>query len=89
MQAEEWAAKMSHQPGKGWDSTITYCGWRDVPSVYILAEEDKIVPAQVQEMCAGLAGSKIVKVQGAGHMLQISRTKEVAGIVRDVVEGKY
>lgn len=78
---------MRHQPGKGWDSTITYCGWREIPSVYIAPEEDKLIPIDIQELVAGMASSKMVRVKGAGHMLQLSRTTEVASIIEDAIVG--
>ncbi len=78
---------MSFQPAHGWDKTITYCGWREVPSVYILAEQDNLIPPAIQTHCAELAGSEIIRLDG-GHMLQLSRTKEVADIVGQVLDGK-
>jgi len=84
--AKEWNSKMEIQPARGWDGTVTYCGWREVPSVYILAERDALLPVQLQTHFAETAGSKIVKIDG-GHMVQLSRTKELAGIVGQVLDG--
>ena len=61
---------------------MTYCGWRDVPSTYILCELDRLIPATVQEKLAGVASSKIVRIQ-SGHLAQLSCTEEVASIAFD------
>jgi pimeloyl-ACP methyl ester carboxylesterase len=39
-----------------------------------------MLPAELQEQFAGLAGSEIVRV-GAGHMVQLSQTEKVADII--------
>lgn len=86
-EAQRWASRLQHQPGREWDQVVRFCGWKEVPSVFILAEKDRLLPASVQEKVAALAGSKtIVRVDG-GHMLQLSRTDEVASIVADVLAG--
>jgi pimeloyl-ACP methyl ester carboxylesterase len=73
---------MKPMPSK-WDSIVTYCGWRGVPSVFVLATEDKMIPPEIQERLAGFSASeKVVRVE-AGHMLQLSKPKEVAQIIAD------
>ena len=81
-----WAEKLQHQSA-GWDSTINYCGWRGVPSVYVIAEDDKVIPLQAQEHIAAMSESKVVRVK-ASHMLQISKPDEVAKIILDAVQGR-
>ena len=83
-EAETWIAKMEHQPSK-WGTSISYCGWREVPSTYIIATLDKAIPANLQEILAQGAGSKILRVE-AGHMAQLSKTDEVASIIATEVE---
>lgn len=78
------------QPGPTvWNGqTTTYCGWREVSSMYILCEKDLIIPAALQEQLAALAGSKPVVRIPAGHMPQLSVPERVARIVDDVVREK-
>lgn len=87
-EAERWASRLQHQPGREWDQVVRFCGWKEVPSVFILAEKDRLLPAAVQERCAALAGSEEIIRVDAGHMLQLSRTEEVARIVGDVLDGR-
>lgn len=54
--AIEWMARIQCQPAN-WDGATIYCGWREVPSLYIILEQDKGIPPEVQEQMAKLAGS--------------------------------
>ncbi|MCJ1395230.1 hypothetical protein MMC18_008113 [Xylographa bjoerkii] len=79
--ATEWTAKLQTQPAEGWFGTVTYCGWKDVPSVYLVCEGDALIPPPMQVQLAESAGSRIEKCS-AGHMvmetikgLDHSRTK--------------
>lgn len=81
-EAQEWIAQVQCQPSRGWDGTIDYCGWKDVPSVYIICEEDKMIAASFQEQMSSLAAcEETFRLEGAGHMAQLSRRSEVAEIV--------
>ncbi|KAK9384650.1 hypothetical protein V1515DRAFT_360610 [Lipomyces mesembrius] len=70
-----WISKMLCQPSAGWDDVITYSGWKDVPSVYLVCESDAVLPAPMQlEMAemVEMAGSEIVRC-AAGHMVMLSQ----------------
>ncbi|KAM0542352.1 hypothetical protein ACHAPJ_012817 [Fusarium lateritium] len=79
-EASKWLPGLQHQSAAGWSTKLQYCGWREVPSVYVLCEEDKMLPVALQEQFAGLAGSEIIRLS-SGHMLQLSHTDEVADII--------
>ncbi|RBA15801.1 hypothetical protein FPRO05_12408 [Fusarium proliferatum] len=79
-EVNKWLPGLQHQADRGWATKLQYCGWREVPSVYIICDGDKILPAELQERFARLAGSEIVRI-GAGHMVQLSQTEKVADIV--------
>lgn len=70
-EAAKWEKVLELQPAEGWDGTTTYCGWEDVPSVYLICEKDAVIPEAVQLQMAGLAGSELVRC-GAGHMPMLS-----------------
>ncbi|KAF4971327.1 hypothetical protein FZEAL_9877 [Fusarium zealandicum] len=80
-EAKAWARQLQPQPATGWAKPVKYCGWMDVPSVYILCEQDRLLPESLQEARAAAAGSDIVRLVGAGHMAQLSQTEEVARII--------
>lgn len=70
------------QPAAGWDNTITYTGWKDVPSVYLVCEGDQALPPSLQEQLAALVGSKAEKCS-AGHMFMLSQPEKVAEVIQN------
>lgn len=83
--AEKWIKAMQPQPAAGWDETITYCGWKDVPSVYLVCNKDQAIPPPVQMQMAAAAGSKIEECD-AGHMVIVSMPEKVAEVVKRAAE---
>ncbi|KAF2152767.1 alpha/beta-hydrolase [Myriangium duriaei CBS 260.36] len=79
-EVKQWMAVLKSHPAEGWDGTITYCGWRDVPSVYIHCTLDKILPPDWQKQFAALAGSEVVEVD-AGHVPMIKRPDDIIRII--------
>lgn len=84
-EAAEWTSKLHGFPGDGWNGTVTYCGWRDVPSVYVLCTQDATIPPPLQEQLAASAGSKVEKLD-AGHMPQVSQPDALTKLVKDAVQ---
>lgn len=65
---------------------ISYAGWKDVKSWYLVCKNDKIVPEEMQVSMAGLAGSEVLYCD-AGHMAQLSMPEVVFERTREVAEG--
>lgn len=80
----KWLSILQPQPA-GWDGTVTYCGWRHVPSTYVVAKNDKLIPVAVQTKLAQLAGSEIKELD-VGHMLMLVKPEEVADIVKTAAQ---
>jgi len=80
-EAESWVKKVEFQPASGWEREVGYCGWKDVPSVYLMCEKDLIVPFPYQQQCSQLAGSEI-EICGAGHMVMLSQPEKVVEVIR-------
>ena len=78
--AKTWIEKLQSQPASDWDGTITYCGWRDVPSVYLVCEGDVCIPPSMQLQLAEMAGSKVEKCWG-GRMPMISMPTAVVEVI--------
>ncbi|KAH8674792.1 Alpha/beta hydrolase fold-1 [Tricladium varicosporioides] len=83
--AQTWLERLQPQPAEGWDGEIKYCGWRHVPSVFLVCEEDQVLTREMQEGGAELAGSRVVRYK-AGHMAQIVVPEVVAGEIRGAAE---
>jgi pimeloyl-ACP methyl ester carboxylesterase len=48
--------------------------WKDVPSCFLIGEEDRIIPAELQRYMAQRAGAqRTVAVPGASHAMPVSR----------------
>lgn len=73
------------QPAENWDNgTVSYCGWKDVPSVYLICENDTVIPPPVQEHCAAVAGSSIERCS-AGHVPQLSQPERVVEVIKGAI----
>ena len=79
--AEFWLPKMQCQPATGWADVIEYPGWKDVPSVYLVCENDQVMPLEGQLHLAQMAGSDIERC-GSGHLVMLSMPEKVVEVVR-------
>ncbi|KAI8183532.1 FAD-dependent monooxygenase azaH [Colletotrichum sp. SAR 10_86] len=82
--AKPWIDEFVHHPAHGWGTKIEYAGWHDVPVDYIICERDQIIPMQMQETVAAGAEAKVYRLD-AGHMAQLSRTKELANLIVEAI----
>jgi pimeloyl-ACP methyl ester carboxylesterase len=79
------SASLKTQPAENWDNgTVSYCGWKDVPSVYLICENDDVIPPPVQEHCAALAGSRIERCS-SGHVPQLSQPVRVVEVIKGAI----
>lgn len=82
--AEEWTKKLKSQPAYDWNGIVTYCGWRDVPSVYLVCERDQAIPQALQIQMAESARSKIENCD-ARHMVPLSMPGKVSAVIEAAV----
>ena len=78
--ASTWISKLRCQPSSGWDGVVDYVGWKDIPSVYLLCEQDALLSAEVQTQMADRANSEI-KTCDAGHCCMIGQPQRVLEVV--------
>ncbi|OJJ43591.1 hypothetical protein ASPZODRAFT_136041 [Penicilliopsis zonata CBS 506.65] len=81
----KWLAVLKPQPAHDWDGTVSYTGWKDVPSVYLICEEDQAIPVSLQEQLAALAGSSVQRCR-AGHMVHLSLPERVVEVVCGLID---
>ena len=56
--------------------------WKDVPSWFLIGEEDRIIPPALQRHMADRAGAqRTVAVDGASHAIAVSQPGAVAELV--------
>ena len=84
-EATKWVKALQIQRAAGWDDTVTYGAWKEVPSVYLMCEGNACLRAAVQLQMAGTAGSKVEKC-AAGHMPMISMPERVVEVVEAALE---
>ena len=77
--------ELKPQPAEGWDGKVTYCGWREVPTAYLVCEGDQLIPPPMQVQMAEQIGSKIFKCE-AGHMSMLSAPEKVVEVIESVVK---
>ena len=82
----KWVKALKPQPAEGWNGTIRYCGWKDVPSVYLVCEKDQVLPLEIQLQMAGLAGSEVVRCS-SGHCVMLSMPEKVVEVILSAAEG--
>ncbi|MCW2970052.1 MAG: hydrolase protein [Solirubrobacterales bacterium] len=66
--------------------TITEPAWRNKPSWYLVATEDRMIPPPAQRMMAERAGSTVSEVPGS-HSIFLSHAAEVAGVIEQAAAG--
>ena len=56
--------------------------WRNKPSWYLVATEDRMIPPPAQRKMSQRAGSKVVEVPGS-HAVYVSKPEPVAALIDD------
>ncbi|KAL8943472.1 MAG: hypothetical protein Q9211_000969 [Gyalolechia sp. 1 TL-2023] len=79
--ASSWVSKLRCQPSSGWDDVVDYAGWRNVPSVYLICEQDAILNPALQEQMAKMAESQVERCS-AGHCSMIGQPEKVVEVLR-------
>lgn len=85
LQKSAWMARASSY------TEVTYVGWKHIPCSYLLCEDDKTVPPQMQEMTIAQDGAKfddVARLQ-AGHCPFVSQPDFVAKFVRRAAGESY
>ena len=56
--------------------------WKDVPSWFLIGEQDHIIPAALQRYMAERAGARrTIDVQGASHAIAVSQPEATARLI--------
>jgi len=74
------AASQASWGGAAFAGSVAAAAWRNKPSHYIVATQDRMIPPAAQRQMAGRAGSAISEV-AASHAVMISHAAEVADAI--------
>ena len=56
--------------------------WRELPSWFVVGEEDRIIPAELQRFMAERAGARrMLEIPGASHALSVSQPQATADLI--------
>jgi pimeloyl-ACP methyl ester carboxylesterase len=67
---------------KAVSSTITDPAWKDKPTWYIIAKNDKMIPPSLQHLMAERAQAQTTELVGS-HAIYVSKPKAVAAIIEE------
>jgi len=65
--------------------TISEAAWRNKPSWYLVATEDKMIPPDAQRAMSKRAGSRVVEVKGS-HAIYVSQPAAVAALIEQAAK---
>ena len=66
--------------------TIGEPAWRNKPSWYLIATEDKMIPPAAQQFMSKRAGSTVAESRGS-HAIYVSQPRAVASLIERAAEG--
>ena len=64
---------------------VTEPAWKNKPSYYLVAMEDKMIPPPAQRAMAGRAQARVTEVVGS-HAIYVSKAAEVAEVIRQAAD---
>jgi pimeloyl-ACP methyl ester carboxylesterase len=62
------------------NGTVSHPAWRNKPSWYLIATDDKMIPPPAQQFMSKRAGSTVVEVKGS-HAVYVSKPEAVATLI--------
>ena len=85
------AAQFSHHSTPSFQNELTYAGYRHIPSVFIMCDQDIVLPPSFQqsriELLERESGSDVKVVHcNSGHCPNLSMPEAVAALVQDILE---
>ena len=68
------------------NGTITEPAWKNKPSWYLVASEDRMIPPAAQHAMSKRAGATVVEVSGS-HAVYVSKPEAVAALIKTAAKG--
>ncbi|HEY0706343.1 MAG TPA: alpha/beta hydrolase [Polyangia bacterium] len=80
------AATQKPIAGKNFEGSVTRAAWKTIPSWYVLAQDDRAIPAALQSYIAKRMGARVTTVK-ASHVPFASKPNEVAKVILEAAGG--
>lgn len=68
------------------EGAVTEAAWRNKPSWYLVATEDKMIPPEAQRAMSRRAGAKVSEAKGS-HAIYVSQPEAVVALIRSAAKG--
>jgi pimeloyl-ACP methyl ester carboxylesterase len=68
------------------NGVVTTPAWKNKPSWYLVATEDRMIPPPAQHSMAKRAGATLVEVAGS-HAIYVSKPKDVSALIEKAAQG--
>ncbi len=69
------------------NGAVTTASWKNKPSWYLVATDDKMIPPDAQRAMSERAGAKVVEARGS-HAIYVSQPEAVADLIAQAAEGE-
>jgi len=85
--AEEWASKLKAFSLAAFHGSLTYAGYKAIPSAYLICDNDKAISLERQLAMVKGCGVEIkVKHSASGHSPMLSKPHDVIDLIKSMVE---
>ncbi|KAL4873642.1 hypothetical protein BDV12DRAFT_50960 [Aspergillus spectabilis] len=84
-QQQKWSTSLLHTSRQLFSGAATYEPWHQIPSAYIITEEDRALPLPYQEMMAGKLGTQLTYRLKSSHSPFLSIPDKLADILEELV----
>ncbi|KAF7360613.1 Alpha/beta-hydrolase [Mycena venus] len=88
IEALSWASRMREHAAGSFLQNVTYAAYKDIPVSYLVCEEDKVVPSELQNRYIAKMESEMGEKRvdrhpvRAGHCINASQPETVATVIR-------
>lgn len=77
-------SELTHTSREVFSGAATYEPWHDIPSAYIITEDDRGLPAQIQELLAAKLKAEVVYRIKSSHSPFLSMPDRLAEILEEI-----
>ncbi|KAL5333798.1 Alpha/beta hydrolase fold-1 [Aspergillus crustosus] len=82
---QKWASTLLHTSRAVFSGAATYEPWHQIPSAYIITEEDRALPPPYQELMAGKLETKLIYRLKSSHSPFLSMPDKLADLLEELV----
>lgn len=82
--AQKFGSLLQHHAWPTFTTPLSYAAYRDVPSTYLICEQDAAIPLPGQQAMVAFGGENLTRVVcSAGHSPMLSMPETVVNLIRN------